>query len=80
MYISSRDHRVENGRTSFGCRTIVPVHVQQRTFGQPLLTVPEDHGVESMRFNDGKASPGGKVIIGRMHAKWRDGNPGRLYR
>ena len=54
--------------------------VLAKTFGAPLLTVPEDHGVESMRFNDGKGSPGGAFIVGRMHSSWRNGEPGRLYR
>ena len=54
--------------------------VQAKIFGKPLLTVPEDHGVDSMRFNDGKGSPGGAFIVGRMHASWRNGEPGRLYR
>ncbi len=47
--------------------------------GEPLFTVPEEHGVDKMRFNDGKAAPGGALIIGRMHADWRKGQPGRLY-
>ena len=36
--------------------------------------------MDKMRFNDGKAAPGGAVIIGRMHADWRKGAPGRLYK
>ena len=32
------------------------------------------------RFNDGKVSPQGTLLVGRMHAKWRDGERGRLYR
>ncbi len=32
------------------------------------------------RFNDGKVSPQGSLLVGRMHAKWRDGERGRLYR
>ena len=35
---------------------------------------------EGMRFNDGKVSPQGTFVVGRMHAKWREGNRGRLYR
>ena len=54
--------------------------VKAKTFGEPLLTVPEDHGVDGMRFNDGKGSPGGAFIVGRMHASWRNGEQGRLYR
>eukprot|EP00887_Chlorella_sp_A99_P003203 scaffold9.g3203.t1 len=45
-----------------------------------LATVPESHGRESMRFNDGKVSPQGTLVVGRMHAKWREGQRGRLYR
>lgn len=33
-----------------------------------------------MRFNDGKVSPQGTLLVGRMHSKWRDGQRGRLYR
>jgi len=45
-----------------------------------LATVPPDHGIsDDIRFNDGKASPQGALILGRMHLKWRDGNRGRLY-
>jgi sugar lactone lactonase YvrE len=34
-----------------------------------------------MRFNDGKVSPHGAFIVGRMHSKWRTGGAcrGRLY-
>ena len=49
-----------------------------------VATVPEEHAWEGppsgMRFNDGKASPGGVFIVGRMHMDWRNGQPGRLYR
>eukprot|EP00890_Picochlorum_soloecismus_P002944 jgi/Picsp_1/3650/NSC_06487-R1_smp-30 gluconolaconase lre domain-containing protein len=45
-----------------------------------IAMTPEDDGVENMRFNDGKISPQGTLIVGRMHSKWRDGNPGTLYK
>ena len=32
-----------------------------------------------MRFNDGKVTPQGTLLVGRMHAKWREGKRGRLY-
>ncbi len=32
------------------------------------------------RFNDGKPSPTGILILGRMHSNWRADNPGRVYR
>ena len=61
-------------------RTLVLVDVKERKYGAVLATVPEEHGVADMRFNDGKGSPGGDLIVGRMHSGWRKGNPGRLYR
>ena len=61
-------------------RDVVAVDIAARKFGAVLATVPEDHGVDQMRFNDGKGSPGGALILGRMHASWRKGHPGRLYR
>ena len=58
--------------------------VAQRKVGRAIATVPEQHGWEGpptgWRFNDGKASPGGAFIVGRMHMNWRKGEPGRLYR
>lgn len=60
-------------------RTIVLLDLKTKRFGEPLFTLPEEHGVEGMRFNDGKAAPGGALIIGRMHADWRKGAAGRLY-
>jgi hypothetical protein len=45
-----------------------------------IALTPEDDGIENMRFNDGKISPQGTLIVGRMHSKWRVGNPGTLYK
>ncbi|GAB4813394.1 hypothetical protein N2152v2_000440 [Parachlorella kessleri] len=42
--------------------------------------VEVDVAKEDMRFNDGKVSPQGVLVVGRMHSKWRDGKAGRLYR
>lgn len=33
-----------------------------------IASVPEEHGVEEYRFNDGKISPAGVFIGGRMHS------------
>lgn len=44
-----------------------------------LATVPEEHGVKDMRFNDGKVTPQGAFLVGRMHSSWRKGERGRLY-
>lgn len=61
-------------------RSVYPVDIGQRKVGPAIATVPEEHGVEQMRFNDGKASPGGAFIVGRMHMQFAEGVPGRLYR
>ncbi|EFN53462.1 hypothetical protein CHLNCDRAFT_136730 [Chlorella variabilis] len=61
-------------------RDIVEVDVAAGTTGRVLATTPEEHGVDGMRFNDGKVSPQGTLLVGRMHCKWRDGQRGRLYR
>ena len=45
----------------------------------PLATLPESEGVEGLRFNDGKVSPGGTFVVGRLHARWRDGMKGAVY-
>ena len=54
--------------------------IAKRSIGQPIATVPEEHGVDQMRFNDGKASPRGVFVVGRMHLQFADGMPGRFYR
>lgn len=63
------------------CRSVFPVDVAKREIGKAIATVPEHHGAhpppEGFRFNDGKASPGGVFLVGRMHMK---GDPGRFYR
>ena len=46
----------------------------------PLATLDEGEGVADMRFNDGKVSPKGAFIVGRLHSKWRDGHTGAVYR
>lgn len=62
------------------CRGVYEVHVTERTLGQLVAQTPDPHGVEGLRFNDGKASPAGTLVVGRMHAKWREGYRGRLYK
>lgn len=44
----------------------------------PSLSLPRAE--PARRFNDGKVSPAGSLLVGRMHAQWRDGQRGRLYR
>ena len=47
-----------------------------------IASIPEEHGTEDYRFNDGKVSPGGVFIGGRMHSTGDtpDGKHGRWYR
>lgn len=59
---------------------VVLLNAESGQVERVLATVPESHGRESMRFNDGKVSPQGTLVVGRMHAKWREGQRGRLYR
>ena len=44
--------------------------------------MPEEHGVEDYRFNDGKISPAGVFIGGRMHSTGAqlDGKHSHWYR
>ena len=56
------------------------VDVASKALQTALATTPEAHGIDDWRFNDGKGTPGGELIIGRMHSKWREGTNGRLYR
>lgn len=60
-------------------RDIVEVDVESGKVVRVLAATPEEHGVANYRFNDGKATPQGSLLVGRMHTKWRDGNRGRLY-
>lgn len=46
---------------------------------KPLAELPESEGVEGLRFNDGKVSPRGVFVVGRLHSKWRDGFKGSVY-
>ena len=73
---------VVNSRRKLSCchRRVVVVDVDRKALGPALAMTPEAHGIDDMRFNDGKGAPGGELIIGRMHSKWREGNPGKLYR
>ena len=38
------------------CRTVVEVNVPNKTIGKVIATVPEEDGVEDMRFNDGECA------------------------
>lgn len=62
-------------------RSVHVVDVSSSSFdATPLATLGEGEGVEEgMRFNDGKVSPQGTFIIGRMHSKWREGKKGAVY-
>ncbi|KAK9833320.1 hypothetical protein WJX81_006117 [Elliptochloris bilobata] len=71
----------DTGKVLLGLhRRVVVVDVASRALCASLATTPDSHGIDDMRFNDGKGAPDGALIIGRMHSKWREGKPGRLYR
>ena len=60
-------------------RTVAAVRLADGALSPPLATLPEAEGVADMRFNDGKVSPRGTLIVGRLHSKWRDGHAGAVY-
>lgn len=62
-------------------RDVRPVSVRDGAVGEPLATLPESEGpgLPAMRFNDGKASPQGCLVAGRLHSGWRDGHTGAVY-
>ena len=47
-----------------------------------IASTPEEHGTEEYRFNDGKVSPGGVYLGGRMHKTGAevDGKHGHWYK
>jgi sugar lactone lactonase YvrE len=47
--------------------------------GPPLASIPADDAVPGTRFNDGKASPQGVWVGGRLHKEWRAGKRARVY-
>ena len=65
---------------------VVEVSAKDGSIKRTLAEVPKehthgDHTSESgFRFNDGKCTPGGTYILGRMHYEGPAGGPaGRLY-
>lgn len=48
-------------------RDVVVVDAQTGSILSTLASTPEEHGlpVDGWRFNDGKASPGGQLVVGR---------------
>lgn len=49
-------------------RTIILFDLTKQTVVSEIASVPEEHGIEGYRFNDGKISPAGVFIGGRMHS------------
>lgn len=68
LIVGLEDRIVE---VNFTDRTII------RTIAEVPTNVPE---ISNSRFNDGKASPSGKLYAGYMHLKWREGNGGHFFR
>lgn len=58
---------------------VVEVNVEKRKSGKIVAFVSTDDNAEGTRFNDGKATPQGVFIVGRMNRAWRDGQPGKLF-
>ena len=58
---------------------VVEVNVQNRKTGRIVAFVSTDDNAEGTRFNDGKATPQGVFIVGRMNRLWREGQPGKLF-
>jgi len=58
---------------------VVEVNVSQKKTGRIVAFVSTDDNAEGTRFNDGKATPQGVFIVGRMNRAWRDGQPGKLF-
>ena len=58
---------------------VVEVNVSEKKTGRIVAFVSTDDNAEGTRFNDGKATPQGVFIVGRMNRAWRDGQPGKLF-
>lgn len=58
---------------------VVEVNVSAKKTGRIVAFVSTDDNAEGTRFNDGKATPQGVFIVGRMNRAWRDGQPGKLF-
>lgn len=58
---------------------VVEVDVEKKRTGRIVAFVSTDDNAEGTRFNDGKATPQGVFIVGRMNRAWRDGQPGKLF-
>ena len=58
---------------------VVEVDVQNKKTGRIVAFVSTDDNAEGTRFNDGKATPQGVFIVGRMNKAWREGQPGKLF-
>lgn len=58
---------------------VVEVDVEKKKTGRIVAFVSTDDNAEGTRFNDGKATPQGVFIVGRMNKAWREGQPGKLF-
>ena len=58
---------------------VVEVNIEKRKAGRIVAFVSTDDNAEGTRFNDGKATPQGVFIVGRMNRAWREGQPGKLF-
>lgn len=58
---------------------VVEVDVSARKTGKIVAFVSSEDNASGTRFNDGKATPQGVFIVGRMNSAWREGEPGKLF-
>lgn len=63
-------------------RSLVLFDLTKQKIVSEIASAPEEHGVENYRFNDGKISPAGVFIGGRMHSTGAqlDGTHSHWYR
>ena len=62
------------------CSRVVEVSAADGSIKRTLAEVPKEHTWDELRFNDGKVTPGGTYVLGRMHYEGPEGGPpGRLY-
>lgn len=62
------------------CSRVLEVSAKDGAVKRTLAEVPKEHTWDELRFNDGKVTPAGTYVLGRMHYEGPEGGPpGRLY-
>ncbi|KAK9865886.1 hypothetical protein WJX84_010440 [Apatococcus fuscideae] len=60
-------------------QSVYLVDIQKKKVGEKLAEVPYELQ-RPCRFNDGKASPVGTLVVGTMHDKWVEGEPAQMFK